>query len=73
LNFSEWDRPQKEADEAAEQVQKGDMPLWFYVPLHPQANLSADEKQMLIQGLQATTGDREHRKGGKREESDEHH
>lgn len=73
MNFSEWDRPQKEAHEAAEQVQKGNMPLWFYVPLHPQANLSADEKQMLIRGLQASTGGREQREGGEREESDEYH
>lgn len=54
LNFSEWNRPQKEADEAAEQVQKGKMPLWFYLPLHPQAQLSSAEKSALIQGLQAT-------------------
>ncbi len=59
MNFSEWDRPQKEADEAAEQVQKGEMPLWFYVPLHPQARLSAEEKQALIRGLQAATGGNE--------------
>lgn len=73
MNFSEWDRPQKEADEAAEQVQKGKMPLWFYVPLHPQAKLSTTEKQTLILGLQVSTGSQEQRKGGEREESDEHH
>jgi hypothetical protein len=72
MNFSEWDRQQKEADETAEQVQKGKMPLWFYVPLHPRANLSADEKQMLIRGLEASTGRQEHREGEKREEADEH-
>jgi hypothetical protein len=31
------------------------MPLWFYIPLHPSAKLSAGEKQALIRGLQATT------------------
>jgi hypothetical protein len=72
MNFSEWDRPQKEAHEAAEQVQKGKMPLWFYVPLHPQANLSAEEKQILIQGLQASTGNYKQRESGEREESEEH-
>jgi hypothetical protein len=56
LNFSEWNRPQKNAEEAAEEVQKGKMPLWFYVPLHPQAKLSATEKSALINGLQATFG-----------------
>lgn len=64
LNFSEWNRPQKDADEAAEQVQKGKMPLWFYVPLHPQAKLSAAEKSALIGGLQATLGGQEQREAG---------
>ncbi|MCI0695404.1 heme-binding domain-containing protein [candidate division KSB1 bacterium] len=72
MNFSEWDRPQKEAHEAAEQVQKGKMPLWFYVPLHPQANLSTDEKQTLVQGLQASTSSYKQREGGEREELEEH-
>ncbi|MGH7496087.1 MAG: heme-binding domain-containing protein [bacterium] len=46
LNFSDWNRPQKDAEEAAEQVHKGKMPLWFYVPLHPQAKLSTMEKAL---------------------------
>lgn len=56
LNFSEWNRPQKDAREASEELSKGEMPLWFYVPLHPEAKLSAAERQTLIAGLQATTG-----------------
>jgi cytochrome c551/c552 len=56
LNFSEWNRPQRGADEAAKTVQNGSMPRWFYVPLHPQANLSAADKAALIKGLQATLG-----------------
>ncbi|MDZ7361674.1 MAG: heme-binding domain-containing protein [candidate division KSB1 bacterium] len=71
LNFSEWDRPENEAGEAAEQIKKGEMPLWFYVPLHPSARLSAGEKQALIRGLQATIGDHEE-ENGEIEESDEH-
>ncbi len=71
LNFSEWDRPENEAGEAAEQIKKGEMPLWFYVPLHPSAKLSAGEKQALIRGLQATTGDHEE-ENSETEESDEH-
>jgi len=54
LNFSEWDVPQDDAEEAAEMVRKGEMPLWFYVPLHPQASLNAGEKQALIRGLEAS-------------------
>ena len=56
LNFSEWNRPQNEAREAAEAVQKGEMPEKMYLPLHPEANLSAQEKQALINGLNATLG-----------------
>jgi hypothetical protein len=54
LNFSEWDGIQREAGSAVEQVQKGEMPLWYYLPLHSDARLSADEKQALIDGLRAT-------------------
>jgi hypothetical protein len=28
-------------------VKKGDMPLWFYLPLHPAAKLSDADKQTL--------------------------
>lgn len=54
LNFSEWDLPQREALAAVEQIEKGDMPLPIYVPLHPEARLTAEEKQALIHGLEAT-------------------
>ena len=56
LNFSEWNLRQRGADEAAKTVQNGSMPRWFYIPLHPQANLSAADKAALIKGLQATFG-----------------
>ena len=63
MNFSEWDRPQKEAHEAPEMVEKGEMPPWFYLPLHSEAKLTADEKAQLIRGLEATVGD-DRGKGG---------
>jgi hypothetical protein len=56
LNFSEWNRPQRHARDATEEVRKGGMPLWFYVPLHSEAGLTPDEKEALIRGLEATTG-----------------
>jgi mono/diheme cytochrome c family protein len=56
LNFSEWDKPQKEADEAAEAVREGEMPLPIYLPTHPEARLTDAEKQALIAGLEATIG-----------------
>jgi len=56
LNFSEWDRPQHHADDVAAQVNAGDMPLWYYVPLHPAARLTGAEKQALIDGAGKTLG-----------------
>ncbi|MCL4505002.1 MAG: heme-binding domain-containing protein [Chloroflexi bacterium] len=53
LNFSEWNLRQRSARDMAETVQRGSMPRWFYVPIHPDANLTAAEKDQLIRGLQA--------------------
>lgn len=63
LNFSEWDLPQPGAFEAATQIEEGNMPLPIYVPLHPEAKLSAEEKAELIRGIRATVnGDRPRRR-----------
>jgi mono/diheme cytochrome c family protein len=56
FNISEWGRPKNKGDEAAKEVRKGEMPPWFYTPLHPQANLTPAERQRLIAGLVATFG-----------------
>ncbi len=71
MNFSEWNRPQKKADDAAEEVQKGEMPLWFYTPIHPEAKLTPTEKEALIAGLRATIGQRGE-KSSKESEEREH-
>lgn len=57
LNVSNWGLQKNEGDEAAETVREGEMPLWFYVPLHPEANLTPAEREQLIAGLVATFGD----------------
>jgi len=58
FNFSEWNRPQPEAGEAAETVQDGTMPLPAYLLTHPAARLSDAERQAMLRGLQATIGTR---------------
>jgi hypothetical protein len=78
LNFSTWNRlsPKDRAkgfEEAWEEVEDGEMPLWFYVPLHREAKLTAEDRALLrawsvAQGASgaadsgdaggATTGDR---------------
>lgn len=45
-----------EVDEIAEIIAKGEMPLWQYLMMHPEARLSQAETQTLITGLEATFG-----------------
>ncbi len=57
LNFSEWTEGRnqlREMEEIYEVVQEGEMPLPIYLPLHPDANLSSEEKSALINGLKNT-------------------
>jgi mono/diheme cytochrome c family protein len=54
FNVSEWGRTKNQGDEAAEMVQEGEMPLWYYLPAHPEARLTAAEKAELIAGLERT-------------------
>ena len=56
LNFTEWDRPQKHAKDVAEQVKEGEMPPWFYLPMHSTARLTAGEKQALMDGAEKSFG-----------------
>jgi mono/diheme cytochrome c family protein len=56
MNFSEWNKPQKHAHHAGEELQNGDMPIWFYVPMHPAAKLSPEEKAALIAGFAKMPG-----------------
>ena len=57
LNFSEWDKEQKHADEAAHEVEEGEMPLPYYTWLHGDAKLDDKERANLIRGLKATFGE----------------
>ncbi len=54
MNFSEWNRIQREARQASQKIEKGEMPQWYYVPIHPEAQLTAAEKKALMDGLRAT-------------------
>ena len=45
-----------EGDEMIEQIQRGKMPPAIYLPMHPEANLTAEQKQQLMDGLQTTFG-----------------
>lgn len=56
LNFSTWGNggQGREPGEAVEAVYEGGMPPLLYLITHPNAQLSASEKQMLADGLRAT-------------------
>jgi hypothetical protein len=59
LNFSESDMPQRHAKDVAAQVKGGDMPPWYYIPMHPAAKLTDAEKQALMDGAEKTLGPQE--------------
>ncbi len=57
LNVSEWGRlGHNHGDEAAQKIQEGEMPPWYFLPTHPEARLSKSEKVELISGLSMTFG-----------------
>ncbi len=56
LNFSEWNRLQPGAAKAVDDVQRGRMPSKSYVSSHPSADLTPEQKAVLIQGLKAILG-----------------
>ena len=56
LNFSEWDRPQSEADEASEEVLEGEMPLAIYTVVHRDALLTPFERRQLADALDSMAG-----------------
>lgn len=53
LNFSEWSRRGR-VHEIGEVISEGAMPPPYYLPMHPNAQLTDAEKQQLITGLQAS-------------------
>lgn len=59
LNFSRWgtysaERQLKKYKEIAEEVGEGEMPMAIYVPLHPEAKLSAAEREQLVNWAKAS-------------------
>ena len=52
LNFSSWesmapDKRAKKQLKIGKEVTAGEMPLWFYTPLHPHAALTEADKQLI--------------------------
>jgi hypothetical protein len=51
MNFSEWNRPQTHADDAAQEVLEKKMPPAAYLLMHPEARLSDAEREQLARSL----------------------
>lgn len=52
VNFSEWDKYSNEEraeiiEEIWELIDEGEMPLWYYIPAHPEAKLTGSEKEII--------------------------
>ena len=65
LNFSTWGRYDAEErgenlEEIAEMLEEGEMPPWFYLPLHPDARLSDAELATVRAWTGAPGGDHRH-------------
>ncbi|KAF0093719.1 MAG: hypothetical protein E1N59_2549 [Puniceicoccaceae bacterium 5H] len=60
----------RHADDAAEEVEEGEMPIWPYDWAHAGARLSEEERAQLVQGLRATFGGEGH-EGGEHEHASE--
>ncbi len=54
LNFSEWERPQEEATNAAGAVREREMPPLAYRLMHSGARLTEQERDALARGLMKT-------------------
>lgn len=63
FNVSEWDRSQRGGDEAAEEAQRGSMPIGPYLLLHPEANFNAAQKTAFVEGLRRTFGNEQAENG----------
>ena len=58
MNFSDWkqydeDEQRDLVEEAWEEVEEGEMPPWFYLPLHPEARLSDADRAVLRRWAEA--------------------
>jgi len=61
MNFSEWStftprRTARKLQEICEQVDEGEMPMKIYLPLHPDAKLSDDDRRTLCEWAKEERG-----------------
>ncbi|MEM7029320.1 MAG: heme-binding domain-containing protein [Chloroflexota bacterium] len=57
LNFSTWDQPNEDTNEIMGVTKTGEMPLGDYLLLHPEAQLTNEERGALLEGFLKTFGE----------------
>ncbi len=79
LNFSEWgedydeeDTPEMFLDECWESIESGEMPLWFYLPTHPEAVLTEKDLEILRTWCGADEAAAEEEAEGEEKEEHDH-
>jgi hypothetical protein len=60
-NFSEWNRythddVQAKLAQIREEVESGEMPLWYYLIMHPSARLSSDDLTLVLNWVRDRRG-----------------
>lgn len=76
LNTSTWNRldasERAEAlEESWETIEDGEMPLWFYLPLHPEARLTDADRAVLREWASGGSGGRAERERGEHDDRDD--
>lgn len=61
MNFSDWTQYSAEGaarrlNRICDKLKSGDMPLWYYLPMHPNARLSAEDKAAVCAWTEAELG-----------------
>ena len=56
LNVSEWGHGKQHGEDTSQMIRDGEMPPWFYLPLHREARLEPRELESFIKGLERTFG-----------------
>lgn len=56
MNFSTWQMREFDVDTMVDMIEKGQMPKSVYLPMHPEARLTAEQKAQFIAGIEATFG-----------------
>lgn len=67
INFSDWPTDEDDRsfnrEQTWESVDSGEMPLWFYLPLHPEANLTEADKAILKKWAETSAEEQDEEEG----------